>query len=397
MTETIPVTTPQPQDDQTVSSAGGVPPVPEIQNGFASRAINEAPNHTGVILYSDTAQETVVAPRVEPPTNFFEHNTEPRRELVEELLREGQIAAIGGPFGVGKSPLLQDLSICRIRGIPWCGRRVDPGPVILLDFESSGPAYRRSISNICRRYGVAIPRVPEDLDAYLLNDDASSPATLELLKALAEERISKRLALLEKALLRNPNALVMIDPPEVLFRIDTGSKVMILTLYRELRILMSKFPHASILLSFNMRKKDRRSQASPSLLTDARDWLEDVCGTLDIMNRSDVRLGMDFHGEDVRVINGVRRSEDMHPLLVRQVGYPPDGLSGFELCSPDQISLEASLTRRQAEYWRALPGEFRFEEVAGRPVPRSSLYRILQCAKSLGSIEERDGNWRKTV
>jgi hypothetical protein len=79
-----------------------------------------------------------------------------------------------------------------------------------------------------------------------------------------------------------------------------------------------------------MRKKDRRSQSSPSLLSDPRDWLEDVCGTLDIMNRSDVRLGMDSYDDEVRVINGVRRSEDMHPLLIRTVGHPPDGLAGFE-------------------------------------------------------------------
>src|SRR5205807_8989708 len=132
----------------------------------------------------------------------------------------------------------------------------------------------------------AVPRVPEELDVYLLNDDASSPATAKLLEALAVERTDKRLALLDEALTRNPNAVVFVDPPEVLFRIDTAKKIMILELYRQLRILISKFPASIVLLSFNMRKKDRRSQSSPNLLTDPRDWLEDVCGTLDIMNSS---------------------------------------------------------------------------------------------------------------
>ena len=53
--------------------------------------------------------------------------------------------------------------------------------------------------------------------------------------------------------------------------------------------------------TFNLRKfgdKDRR----PNLLTNPRDWLEEVCGTLDILNRSDMRLGMDTHDDDVKVI-----------------------------------------------------------------------------------------------
>lgn len=115
------------------------------------------------------------------------------------------------------------------------------------------------------------------------------------------------------------------------------------------------------------------------------------------MNRSGVRLGMDFHGEDVREINGVRRSEGMHPLLVRQVGIPPNGLAGFERCPPDQLSLLSSLKHSQAAYWRNLPPEFRFDQVADRGVPRSSLYRLLKRAKSLGVIEEMDGVWRKRV
>jgi hypothetical protein len=306
--------------------------------------------------------------------------------------------AIGGPYGVGKSPLLQHLTVCRVRGITWCGRKVEQGPVIVYDFESSGPAYKGSIRNICNRYGVPVPRVPEELDAYLQNDDANAPATAKLLNAVATDKITDRLSFLESTLAAKPDALVIIDPPEVLFRIDTGKKVMILALYRALRLLISKFSRAAILLVFNMRKKDRKSNTLPNLLTEPRDWLEEVCGTLDIMNRSDVRLGMDFYGEDVRVINGVRRSEDMHPLLIRQVGNPPEGLAGFELCPPDQLSLSYSFTPGQLAHWRALPPEFRFEDaVTGRIVPRSSLYRLLQRARSLGVVEERDGVWRKRV
>jgi hypothetical protein len=69
----------------------------------------------------------------------------------------------------------------------------------------------------------------------------------------------------------------------------------------------------------------------------------------------------------------------------------------LKLCPPDHLSLVSSLTTRQAAYWQALPTEFRFEQVADVIVPRATLYRLLKHAKSLGVVEERDGNWRKKV
>lgn len=369
-----------------------------------SAQLVEAPGHK-----SPGSSEVRAAPGAEPqPDNpsdpgilvpsptFFEQNLELRPEIIAGLVREGQIVALGGPYGVGKTPFLQNLTVCNVRGIPFCGRETPPRPVIAVDFESSGPGFKRGIINISQRYGVAVPSVPGELDAYLLNDDAKSVATAQLLEALASDLPSKRLSLLAKALTKLPNALVIIDPPEVLFRIDTGKKPMVLALYREIRLLLSRFPRAAFLLVFNMRKKDRKGVSQPSLLAEPREWLEEVCGTLDIMNRADVRLGMDFYGEDLRVINGVRRSEEMHPLIIRQVGEPPNFLSGFELCPPNQAALDAAFTPRQKEHWRNLPPQFRFEH-ATETIPRSSLYRLLERAKSLGLINERDGLWAKTV
>ena len=55
--------------------------------------------------------------------DFFKRNTKPKAEIIEGLLCEGQLAAFAGPFGVGKSPLLADLTVCLVRGINWCGRQ----------------------------------------------------------------------------------------------------------------------------------------------------------------------------------------------------------------------------------------------------------------------------------
>ncbi len=59
-----------------------------------------------------------------------------------------------------------------------------------------------------------------------------------------------------------------------------------------------------MLITFNLRKWTKKDSKRPDLLAEPREWMEEVCGTLDILNRSDVRLGMDVHDEEVRVING---------------------------------------------------------------------------------------------
>jgi hypothetical protein len=218
-----------------------------------------------------------------------------------------------------KSPLLTDLSVRVIRNQVWCGRQVSQRPVIAFDFETPATTYRRNVKNAAKRLGVSVPNVPDELDVYLEHDDPKAPATRKLFAAL-EGVIQSSIALIERALSGKPNALVLIDPLELMFRVDTLKKSPVLRLYEELRRLLAKYPHAAIIMTFNLRKKDKRAWQS-SLLLDPRGWLEDVCGTLDILNRSDVRLGVDAaaHDEDVRVISGIRRGEEMQPMLIRSV------------------------------------------------------------------------------
>jgi hypothetical protein len=344
-----------------------------------------------------------IAPAYTQPSNestrdnsdFFTRNNEPRPEIISGLIREGQLAVLAGTYGVGKSPFMSDITICAVKGIPWCGREVQQRHVIAFDMESAGPVFKRNLTNVARRFHVSLPTVPDELEAYIEHDAASEPATAKLLELIKEKDLGKRVDFLEEALVRKPEALVMIDPLELLFRIDTRDKSHVLWLYGRLRYLLARFPKSAIIFTLNLRKKDRRSTSVPNLLTDPRGWLEDVSGSLDILNRCDVRLGIDFNCEDVRVINGVRRGEDMHPLLIRPVGDLPDGLSGFEPCPPTDLTLKSTLTATQLAYWGKLPQEFRFEEIADRNVPRATLYRLLKKIQSLAIVEERNGIWRK--
>jgi hypothetical protein len=332
-----------------------------------------------------------------PDADFFERNAAERPEIIASVIREGQIGIIAGTYGVGKTPLLADIIEHVLNGRTWLGHAVHARPVISIDFETSSPVYKRNIRNIARRLGVPKPQVPDELDVYLEQDDPKEPGTAELLAALGGN-IQARLNLLERALSQKPKALVIIDPPETLFRLDTAKRTTIQALYIALRRLLSKFPEAAMLLVFNLRKKDRKDRNPPDLLTDPRAWLEEICGSVAILDRCDVRLGMDFYGSDgVKVINGVRRGEDIDPLFVRSVGGPPDNWAGFELVVPTEIDLQLAFTPKQKEYWDKLPVAFNFDEVADKLVPRASLFRLLKRAESLGVSRLDHGRYRKVA
>ena len=95
---------------------------------------------------------------------FFERDLELPPEALEGIAREKQIIAFAGYFGMGKSPALENLTVCAVRGIPWCGRAVAQRPVITFDFESASARYRLDIKNIAERCGVKTPVVPDELE-----------------------------------------------------------------------------------------------------------------------------------------------------------------------------------------------------------------------------------------
>src|SRR6516164_8169762 len=102
-------------------------------------------NAPGASLIPDTFME-------EPDGDaFFERNPEPRKEIVEGMIREQQLVAFAGPYGVGKSPVLADLVMHVLNGIPWCGRAVEQRPVVHVDLETPGPTYKANLRSIAAR------------------------------------------------------------------------------------------------------------------------------------------------------------------------------------------------------------------------------------------------------
>ena len=323
---------------------------------------------------------------------------QPRPEVVEGLIREGQIVAVAGTYGLGKSPWLQELFVCRIHGIPWCGRTVGQGTAVLFDFENPESTIRRNMSNICKRHRVAFPRIPEELELYSeLGNATSNAATAKLPNALKCAKLEGRFDLLEEALQNKPNALAVIDPPEMFFLLNTRDKIHVLQLYTEYRLLLSEYCRAAILNTFNLRKRDKRVKTS-DLLTNPRDWLEEISGSLDLLNRSDVRLGMSFHRDETLVVNGVRRGEEMHPVVIRPffLDDEPDKPAGFALVPPGEVDLISALSGKLLEYWRKLPNEFTFEQ-AVQIMGKSNFDRLKKRTTSLGLLEQTHRGWYRKL
>jgi len=131
----------------------------------------------------------------------FYANLDITPEIVQGILAEKQILALGGDYGVGKTPFLEDMIVCITNGIPFCGRQTLKRPVIAVDFESNAAKYKRTLLGCARRYGVEAPKVPEELDAYLALDDCGRPTTKKLQDAMAS---ADPLRLIRGASKRNP-------------------------------------------------------------------------------------------------------------------------------------------------------------------------------------------------
>jgi len=385
-------------------AAGKVPDIPEAESCSPPSPPSpaEMPSEARLLqplrnslAAEKVAREAAIKAGTTPNPGFFTRNITPRAEIVQGTIREGQLVTLAGRFNVGKSPLLQDLTVHIVNGLPWCGRLVQKQPVVIFDLESAGPTFKGNLTAIAQRLGVPLPQVPQELEIYLEHDAIDEPATAQLLKVLESNDLEDRLAMIEGALKRKPNAVVVIDPLELLFRIDTSRKAEVLGLYSKLRLLLSKYPHAAMVLTFNLRKRDKKAPIS-DLLSEPRDWMEEVCGSLDLMNRSDVRLGIDVHDDDIRVINGLRRGETMEPLLIRPVSYGSE-LAGFELVAADTLTLQSALTPTQYGQWNKLPGRFRFNEAADKIVPRKTLARIVSRTKSLGALRDEGGVYAKSA
>jgi hypothetical protein len=98
---------------------------------------------------------------------------------------------------------------------------------------------------------------------------------------------------------------------------------------------------------------------------------------------------MDLLDDDVRVINGIRRSEDFSPLLVRPVGDDPENLQGFEAVAAGELQLAELLTPKQYMYWKGLPAVVNSKQ-AYEHMGKANFSRLRNKVLSLGVLKQVD-------
>lgn len=340
-------------------------------------------------------------PRHESPDYFVRQQVKQRPWIIQGVVREHQITTIGGAFNKGKSPLVQEWAIHVCLGLTWCGRKCSKRPVILFDFETQEDDFRISVSAICERLGVQPPRLYDDLIPFLAQGDKNNPYTQRLNNATDD---GSRLILLRDALTTHPNALISFDPIELYFDFGEVRKTTVREIYKRMRSLLNDFSQAAFLDTHNLRKLNRTGDNRPDLLTNPHEWLEEVCGSLDVMNRSDNRLGIDLLKGDgeIRVINGVVRGGGGSAILIKPTTLPqPDEdndptYSGWEWVSADAITIRFALPQKMHEGWASLPKQFRYSEVVPDLLTNGTWIRLKKKAMSLGILRlDEDNTYHK--
>lgn len=146
--------------------------------------------------------------------DYFEAESPLAPFIIDGLFREGQLVLLAGNFAVGKTPVLADWGVSVSKGLKWCGRQCYQHPVIVIDFESHPGRFKTNYKNVCQRLGITLPRVPNELDIYLEHDtDANATALLNIIK----KDVPTRIGFLRSLLANKPNAVIVLDPIELLF------------------------------------------------------------------------------------------------------------------------------------------------------------------------------------
>ena len=80
------------------------------------------------------------------------------RDIVGELIREGERCVLGSTSKSGKSWAQLHLAVAKSQGLPWLGWNLKPGPVLYLDLELLRYFFDRRMSAISAALGVSHPK-----------------------------------------------------------------------------------------------------------------------------------------------------------------------------------------------------------------------------------------------
>ena len=314
-------------------------------------------------------------------------------EIVAGVFRESQIVTLAGNLNTGKTPLLKDWAVAIAAGLPWCGCATSQRPVIILDFESDKGDFLRGLRDIAEKRGLLTTPLP--IDAYIRRGRVTDPTCHEIQNML-DGNLESRFRWLEGKLRAQPNALFVMDPIQLFANIDRNDFKAVTTFFTMFRNLQVTYPQATWVFVYNIRKDDPTRKEPPNLLENVQGWLQEISGSMDLQNRSDVRLGMQFmnrNDRDVVVLNGLRRGEVMEPFILETAylplrdcdNSPREG--GFARVPAQGVKADRVLSGKMYEAWLAMDSQFSIHDLL-KICTTGTAYRLAERAVKLGLSRE---------
>ena len=326
-----------------------------------------------------------------------------REWLVDGLFPARSLGIVVGASGLGKSPLLYQLSLCVASGRPFLGRDVRQGRVLYLDHENGVGQVHEILDSLSQH--VHLDALPNDLLLWNLNDAAEDfgkkeHGTIDMIRELEP-------------------ALVVIDSlgswmPQMEEKNSNTSLA-----YRGLRKVMSDCG-TSVIAVHHLKKPSMESGTNRGSLEEesCRPWFHQARGASALITGSDVRIGVDeprksrsgvnWLGEPLAepasdnriqseaaalVMRGFARISGETPLtyLARVYDENGDPLGYEPLAGPDLLS-----DPHQREKFDKLPPTFRFKD-AQRIYDRAAQATtdFLKKCIGLGILRKRTGAYEK--
>jgi hypothetical protein len=254
--------------------------------------------------------------------------------IVEGLLNEGETILIVGRPKVGKSRLVQQLTLDLARGQSFLGCRIPTARrVLLIDLENR-PA------GVKARFAAMSSHDPSDDQICIYAPETLADGGVNA----TSQGITNLYGLISQA---KPDVLI-IDTWRLFAGGDENDAQMVVQALTALSIIRKRLPSLGIILVHHLRKTTDKALAR--LREDPYSWVECVSGHHALVSHVDACYGLereiDPTGDDRIVFGGVARNTATSSLLLEE----DDQTLRFSVRSGEDVALTV-MTNKEREIW----------------------------------------------
>jgi len=317
------------------------------------------------------------------------HELRGNQYLIADLLPKRSLSIVVGDSGLGKSPLLYQAALSVAEGIPFLGKPVSPGRVLYMDFENGLSGVEKLVSRLSTHLG--LPSESPNLFLFNYNDAPPKWTPADFRAMVAEIR---------------PDWIIIDTVSSFAPEIDEKNKCVTLT-YQEFRAVMKDY-QTTITLVHHLRKPSNRPDVyTPDLETDTRGWFLETRGPRQLINGTDVRIGIDkcrradnateLDGRSIEValvLAGFGRlGGTIEPMYVGRILGEDDKPTGYAKLSGKNLLFN----QNQQVAFDKLPDSFTFKQakqIYGRG-PQATIDFLNKCQSA--GILRKEGKLYKKV